>query len=381
VVHRRRALADLGLTMAFQVGVLSEAALALTKAWSGRGVFLTGHTGFKGGWMTALLNKLGARVTGYALAPEPGPSLFEAARIGDLAEASIIADIRDGAGLKQAMRAAEPEVVFHLAAQALVRRAYAQPDETFETNVMGTLRVLEAVRATPSVRAVVVVTSDKVYDNREWPWPYRETDPLGGKEPYGASKAASEMVVQAYRHSYFSDPERPVAIAMARAGNVIGGGDWAVDRLVPDAMRAFAANTPLVVRNPSAVRPWQHVLEPLVGYIRLADVLLDGLIVPDDGGFNFGPATDDARAVSVVADVLAMRWGSGACWTRDPAAHPYEARLLEVDSSRARSVIGWSPRWSLDMGLARTVEWYRALNADADMRRVTVDQIELYLNG
>jgi len=360
---------------------LSETAEALTKAWGGRGVFLTGHTGFKGGWMTALLSRLGARVTGYALAPEPGASLFDAARIGELAYSSIIADIRDGARLTQAMQAAEPEVVFHLAAQALVRRARAVPDETFETNVMGSLRVLEAVRATPSVKAVVVVTSDKVYDNREWPWPYRETDTLGGKEPYGASKAASEMVVQAWRHSYFSGPERSVAIAAARAGNVIGGGDWAQDRLVPDAMRAFAARTPLAVRNPSAVRPWQHVLEPVAGYIRLADALLGGLTVPDDGGFNFGPAGEDALPVSRVADILVARWGDGARWARDPAVHPYEARLLEVDSSRARSVLGWSPKWRLDEGLARTVDWYRAVAQGEDARDVTLAQVEDHLGG
>jgi CDP-glucose 4,6-dehydratase len=365
-------MADLGL---------SPAAETLTRAWSGRGVFLTGHTGFKGGWMTALLHRLGARVTGYALAPEPGPSLFEAARIGDLATKSVIADIRDGARLTQAMQTAEPEVVFHLAAQALVRRARAAPDETFETNVMGTLRVLEAVRATPSVKAVVVVTSDKVYDNREWPWPYRETDALGGKEPYGASKAASEMVVQAWRHSYFSGPERSVAIATARAGNVIGGGDWAEDRLVPDAMRAFAARTPLVVRNPSAVRPWQHVLEPVAGYVRLADALLDNLVVPDDGGFNFGPATDDARSVRDVVDALMMQWADASSWKRDPTSHPYEARLLEVDSSRARSVLGWSPKWRLDEGLARTVDWYRAVASGADARDVTLAQIEDHLGG
>jgi CDP-glucose 4,6-dehydratase len=360
---------------------LSAAAEALTKAWSGRSVVLTGHTGFKGGWMTALLSRLGARVSGYALAPEPGPNLFEAARIGELTAASIIGDIRDGARLTSAMQTAEPEVVFHLAAQALVGRARAAPDETFETNVMGTLRVLEAVRATPSVKAVVVVTSDKVYDNREWPWPYRETDALGGKEPYGASKAASEIVVQAYRHSYFGESGRPVAIATARAGNVIGGGDWAADRLVPDAVRAFAARKPLVVRNPSAVRPWQHVIEPVAGYVRLADALLGGLSVPEDGGFNFGPAGDDARSVREVADKLVSLWGDGAGWERDPATQPYEARLLEVDSSRARSVLGWSPTWRLDQGLARTVDWYRAVAGGADARAVTLAQIEDHLDG
>jgi CDP-glucose 4,6-dehydratase len=360
---------------------LSATAAALTKAWSGRNVFLTGHTGFKGGWMTALLSRLGARVTGYALAPEPGPSLFEAARIGDLATTSIIADIRDGARLTRAMQAAAPEVVFHLAAQALVRRARAEPDETFETNVMGTLRVLEAVRATPSVKAVVVVTSDKVYDNREWPWPYRETDALGGKEPYGASKAASEMVVQAYRHSYFSGAERPVAIATARAGNVIGGGDWAADRLVPDAVRAFSAGAPLVVRNPSAVRPWQHVLEPVAGYVQLADALLGGLNVPDDGGFNFGPVAEDARPVSFIADCLAVEWGEDTRWEQDPTSHPYEARLLEVDSSRTRSVLGWFPKWRLIEGLQRTGYWYRATAVGEDAQAVTLDQIEDRLGG
>jgi CDP-glucose 4,6-dehydratase len=367
----RRAVAHLGV---------SRGAGGLGDAWSRRGVFLTGHTGFKGGWLTALLGRLGARVTGYALAPEPGPCLFEAARIEGLAATSVIADIRDGPRLTAAMQAAKPQVVFHLAAQALVRRARAEPDETFETNVMGTLRVLEAVRATPSVRAVVVVTSDKVYDNREWPWAYRETDALGGKEPYGASKAASEMVVQAYRHSYFGG-DRPVAIATARAGNVIGGGDWATDRLVPDAIRAFQAQTPLVVRNPSAVRPWQHVLEPVAGYVQLAEALLGGLDVPHDGGFNFGPAGDDARQVRDVADQLTARWGEGARWEHDPAVQPYEARLLEVDSSRSRSLLGWSPKWRLDDGLARTVDWYRAVASGEDARAVTLAQIEDHLNG
>ncbi len=361
---RRGALARLGLSQAMTF-------------WRDRPVFVTGHTGFKGGWLTALLHRLGAVVTGYALAPEPGPSLFEAARIGALG-ASVIADIRDGQRLAAEMARAQPQVVLHLAAQALVRRARAEPDETFETNVMGTVRLLEAVRRTPSVQAVIVVTSDKVYDNVEWPWAYRETDVLGGKEPYGASKAACEIVVQSYRHAYFGEGPR---LATARAGNVIGGGDWSTDRLVPDAMRAFASNAPLVIRNPMAVRPWQHVLEPLTGYLRLAQALVDGQALPADAAFNFGPEGQDARPVSWIADALAARWGPGASWAPDPGSQPYEARLLEVDSARARAVLGWTPRWRLEAGLDRTVAWYKAVADGADARDVTLAQIEDHLNG
>lgn len=348
--------------------------------WRDRPVFVTGHTGFKGGWLTALLHRLGARTTGYALAPEPGPSLFESARIGELG-GSIIADIRDADRLAAEMAAAQPQVVLHLAAQALVRRARSEPDETFETNVMGTVRLLEAVRRTPSVKAVVVVTSDKVYDNREWAWAYREGDALGGKEPYGASKAACEIVVQSYRHAFFSDPERKVAIATARAGNVIGGGDWSEDRLVPDAMRAFIAKAPLVIRNPSAVRPWQHVLEPLRGYLRLAEALVEGRVLPPESAFNFGPEGQDARSVADIATALARGWAEGATWVQDPATHPYEARLLEVDSALARQVLGWTPKWRLDQGLDRTLGWYKAVAAGEDPRAVTLSQIEDHLHG
>ncbi|MDR3506465.1 MAG: CDP-glucose 4,6-dehydratase [Caulobacteraceae bacterium] len=347
--------------------------------WRDRPVFVTGHTGFKGGWLTALLNRLGAETTGYALAPEPGPSLFASARIGELG-ASIIADIRDAGRLSAAVQAAQPQVIFHLAAQALVRRARNDPDETFETNVMGTVRLLEAVRRTPSVKVVVVITSDKVYDNQEWPWAYRETDVLGGKEPYGASKAACEIVVQSYRHAYFYDDDAP-RVATGRAGNVIGGGDWSQDRLVPDAMRAFVAGSPLVIRNPSAVRPWQHVLEPLVGYLRLAEALAVGQPLPPDGAFNFGPQADDARDVAWISDQLVARWGAGAAWTQDPGSQPYEARLLEVDSARARAVLDWAPKWRLDQGLDRTVGWYKAVADGADPRDVTLQQIEDHLNG
>ena len=347
--------------------------------WRGRRVFLTGHTGFKGGWLAALLHRLGASVTGFALAPDGKPNLFEAARI-DAFAGSEIGDIRDWARLARAVREAAPEIVFHLAAQPLVRRARNEPAETFDTNVMGTVHLLEAVRATPSVQAVVIVTTDKVYDNVEWPWAYRETDRLGGKEPYGASKACCEIVVESYRHSYFRDAARPVAVATARAGNVIGGGDWAEDRLLPDAIRAFAAGQPLMVRNPAAVRPWQHVLEPVAGYCRLAEALLSGCGLPADLAFNFGPPAADALPVSQVADRLAQRWGDDACWVQDPATHPYEARLLEVDASRARSLLHWTPAWNIGQGLDRTVTWYRAFYAGQDMQRVTLAQIEEHLD-
>jgi len=346
--------------------------------WSGRRVFVTGHTGFKGGWLMGVLRQLGAEASGYALAPQTTPSLFDVARI-DALGASTIGDIRDGASLDAAMAAAKPEVVLHLAAQALVRPARAAPVETFSTNVVGTAQVLEAVRALPGVRACVVVTSDKVYDNVEWPWAYRETDRLGGKEPYGASKACTEIVVEAYRASYFSSANS-AALATARAGNVIGGGDWSEDRLVPDAVRAFTAGQPLVIRNPSSVRPWQHVLEPLSGYLRLAEALVEGGAEAPHC-INFGPAQGDAVPVRVIADTLAARWADGARWQHDTQFQPYEARLLEVDSAKARVSLGWRPRWPLSQALDRTVDWYKAYNAGQDMGAFTLRQIDEYLNG
>lgn len=348
--------------------------------WAGRRVFVTGHTGFKGGWLMGVLRRLGAEASGYALAPPSSPNLFDVAGVAGFGT-STIGDIRDGSHIKSAMAAADPEIVLHLAAQALVRPARAEPVETFSTNVVGTAQVLDAVRATPGVRACVVVTSDKVYDNVEWPWAYRETDRLGGKEPYGASKACTEIVVESYRASYFSGEGHPASLATARAGNVIGGGDWAEDRLIPDAVRAFSASEALLIRNPSSVRPWQHVLEPLSGYLRLAEALAAKSALPQPLAFNFGPAQEDAVPVRVIADEIAARWGTSAQWRHDTRFQPYEARLLEVDSAKARGALGWQPRWRLHEALDQTISWYKAYNEKQDMSAFTLRQIDEYLNG
>lgn len=345
--------------------------------WRGKRVFLTGHTGFKGAWLYAALTAAGAQVCGYALEPPTVPSLFVAARISSLGK-SIIADVRDLERLRAEVEAFAPDVVFHLAAQALVRPAFEDPVGTFSTNVMGTVNLLEAVRDVASVRAVIVVTSDKVYDNNEWCWAYRETDRLGGREPYGVSKACAELVAAAYRQSYLA--EQGVRVATVRAGNVIGGGDWSQDRLVPDAMRAFSAGKPLMLRNPDAVRPWQHVLEAIAGYRMLAEALLWDEPV-DELAFNFGPAPQDALPVSDLVDRLAQRWGNAAGWEQEQGHQPYEARLLEVDSAKARSVLGWQPVWNVEAALDRTVDWYKAFYAGADMNRATLGQIQDHADG
>lgn len=342
-------------------------------------MLVTGHTGFKGGWLSLWLRRLGAEVSGYALAPPPGPSLFAAARVEE-GMTHVEGDLRDPERLAASLAAERPEVVFHLAAQALVRRGYREPVETFDTNVMGTVRLLEALRACPSVRAVVVVTSDKCYDNREWHWGYRESDPLGGRDPYAASKACAELVTAAYRASFLAADaggETAVALATARSGNVLGGGDWGEDRLVPDVLAALAAGEQPLIRSPRAVRPWQHVLEPLAGYLRLAEGLWrDGERFA--GAWNFGPADVDARPVSWLVDRLCALWGEGAGWRQDADAGPHEATFLKLDASRARAELGWAPRLPLAEALAWVVEWHRTHAAGGDVQRLCAAQIDRY---
>ena len=350
---------------------------ALPAAFAGRSVFLTGHTGFKGSWLALWLARLGARVSGYALAPCTEPSLFALADIENALARHTVSDIRDPAALTAAMQAAAPEVVFHLAAQPLVRLSYREPAATWATNVMGTVHLLEAVRACPSVKAVVVVTTDKCYENREWLWGYRENDALGGNDPYSASKAGTELVVQSYRRSFFSDGG-PL-LASARAGNVIGGGDWSEDRLIPDAARAVANRQPLLIRNPSATRPWQHVLESLHGYLLLGSRLLAG-DASFASAFNFGPDAADNLSVAEVLTRLQAHWPELA-WQMDPhaAAAPHEAGFLYLDSSKARRLLDWTPTWNLAGGLEKTAQWYRAVaQQPAAARAITEQQLDQF---
>lgn len=342
--------------------------------WRGRRVFLTGHTGFKGSWMSLWLQSLDAEVTGYALKPPTSPSLFEEANVC-LGMHSIEGDIRDLELFRRSMQEARPEIVIHMAAQPLVRYSYQNPVETYATNVMGTVHMLEAVRSTPSVHAVVNVTTDKCYENKEWVWGYREDEPMGGSDPYSNSKGCAELVTYAYRRSFFQKGE--IALASARAGNVIGGGDWAADRLVPDILRAFERNQPVVIRNPHSTRPWQHVLEPLSGYLTLAQKLYEE---GEDWaeGWNFGPNEDDARPVQWIVDRLAKKWGGDASWELDSRENPHEANYLKLDISKAKSRLNWHPRWNLDEALGRVTDWYRAWLAREDMHEHCLHQIRQY---
>lgn len=351
--------------------------MGLAEAYRGRRVFITGHTGFKGTWLAEWLAALGADVTGYALEPPTEPNLFDAIGLSERVR-HVVADVRDRDRLVDEVDAARPSVIFHLAARALVRRAYEDPRDTFETNVMGTVNILEAARTCPTVRAVVIVTSDKVYENPETGRPFVETDPLGGFDPYGASKAAAELVTAAYRESFFAGPGA-AAIATVRAGNVIGGGDWAVDRIIPDAVRALSAGEPIVVRNPDAVRPWQHVLEPLSGYLWLAARLLrDGR--RDAGAWNFGPLDHGERPVRWVVEQFLAEWGAGS-WTA-PGANgpgPHEAHRLSLDSTKAREQLGWAPVWDGPTAVRQTASWYREYyRAPASARDLVDDQLRAY---
>lgn len=344
--------------------------------WSGRRVLVTGHTGFKGGWLTAWLLKKGAQVCGFALAPETSPNLFEIMGLEKEIEHHV-ADLRDAERVRATIAGFQPEVVFHLAAQPLVRRSYRSPLETYAVNVMGTAHVLEAVRHVPSVKATVIVTTDKCYENREWVWPYREQDAMGGYDPYSSSKACAEILTAAYRRSFFS--EGSSLVASARAGNVIGGGDWSEDRLVPDAYRAVAQGAPLVIRNPRAQRPWQHVMEPLAGYIGIAEHLLKGRRDIADA-FNFGPGPEEALRVEEVLKLMARAWGPEFQWRVEGDREGlHEAMLLQLDSSKARSALAWQPRLGIYTAIDWTVEWYKtALMNPGACRDLTGSQIERY---
>ncbi len=349
--------------------------------WQGKRVFLTGHTGFKGSWLSLWLARLGAQVTGYALTPPTNPSLFELCKIEEIVT-TIIGDVRDEKSVFEAMQKAQPEIVIHMAAQPLVRDSYKIPVETYAINVMGTIHVLEAVRKTSSVKAVVNVTTDKCYENKEWLWGYREDEPMGGYDPYSNSKACSELVTSAYRNSYFHPAEygkHGVAIASARAGNVIGGGDWANDRLIPDCIQAMIQGKDIMIRNPNAIRPWQHVLEPLSGYMMLAQRLYE-----DGGdfaqGWNFGPNDNDAKPVGWIVEKMCQLWGGQVGYKFDHGEQPHEANYLKLDCSKAKEKLGWQPIWNLEQALTQILRWVEAYQQQVDMRQFCFKQIDEYSN-
>lgn len=348
--------------------------------WKNKRVFITGHTGFKGSWLCLWLHTLGAEVTGYALNPSTEPSLFDLCKIDKLVT-STIADIRDEKLFSKTVLAAAPEIVIHMAAQPLVRDSYQIPVETYAINVMGTVNLLESVRKAESVRCVINVTTDKCYENKEWVWGYRENEPLGGYDPYSSSKACSELVTAAYRSSYFNPADyskHGKGIASARAGNVIGGGDWATDRLIPDCIRALLEGKTIIIRNPHAIRPWQHVLEPLSGYLLLAQKLVeDGAAF--SSAWNFGPHDSDAKTVEWLVREICRRWGEKASYRVDNGRHPHEARYLKLDCSKARTELGWKPKWDIERALETIIEWARVYQKKGDLRKACFTQIETYM--
>lgn len=350
--------------------------------WQGRRVFITGHTGFKGSWLCLWLSALGAEVTGYALQPPTEPSLFELCKVDELVK-SIIGDVRDGEKLAKVMSKADPEIVIHMAAQALVGDSYRNPVDTYAINVMGTVNVLEAVRTSNGVEAVINVTTDKCYENKEWVWGYRENEPMGGYDPYSSSKGCSELVTSSYRNSFFSPNEyekHGIGIASARAGNVIGGGDWAKNRLIPDCINFLLKNEKIRIRNPHSIRPWQHVLEPLSGYLLLAQRLYeDGASFAE--GWNFGPNDSDAQSVEWVVKKMCEEWGGYASYEVDKGNHPHEARYLKLDCSKAKMKLLWQPSWNLEQALEKIIEWVHAYQAKADMREFCLQQIREYMKS
>lgn len=355
--------------------------------WKGKKVFLTGHTGFKGTWLSLWLHSMGAQVTGYSLEPATKPSIYEICRMDEIIP-SYYSDIRDLASLSAALCESGPDIVIHMAAQPLVRESYHDPVTTFEVNMMGTVHLLEAVRQAVShgsrISAVINVTTDKCYDNREWAYGYRETDALGGADPYSGSKAGSEIITDSYRRAFFHPPgsaDPIVPVATARAGNVIGGGDWSKDRLVPDGIRSILEQRPILLRNPKAIRPWQHVLEPLSGYLLLAQHLATSNAIFAQG-WNFGPDHASSASVEQLAGLLCKEWGEGASFASELSAkHPHEARYLSLDSSMARQELGWQPRWGLGSAVTHTVEWYKAWHRQEDMRALSLRQINEYMKG
>lgn len=352
-----------------------------TDFWNGRKVFVTGHTGFKGSWLCLWLSRMGAEITGYSLKPSTTPSLFGLCNIESLIKKNIFADIRDTIQLNAAMKDAQPEVVIHMAAQPLVRESYKNPFETYEVNVMGTVNLMEAIRNCKSVVAVVNVTTDKCYENKEWHWGYRENEPLGGHDPYSSSKACSELVTSAYRSSFLNSQidGRIIAVASARAGNVIGGGDWAADRLIPDIVRSIMDDQKIIIRNPISIRPWQHVLEPLSGYLLLAEKLYQKG-EKYASAWNFGPSDEDAKPVEWIVQEMCQKW-PGSSYEVDNASHPHEAQYLKLDCSKAKAELNWQPRWNLEHTLEKIMEWTRCYSNGESMVEITLGQIEEYTNS